>query len=134
MPAALFGPNTKLIDEFTRRMQPFPWFTRLETPHADDGRLARVTFEFLLDRPDDPWSGAAGEAESRVDRYIIDSCRISEQYSLQRAFKPPWTTEQADGVFEKLLRRYPECYKNTNMYAYELLDLPERTIRYAFFE
>jgi hypothetical protein len=134
MRASLFGPNTKLIDEFMRRMETFPWFTRIETPHPKDGSLTRVKLEFLLDQPDDPWSGAAGHAESQIDRYIIESSRLSEQYSLQRAFRVPWSTAQADAVLDILLQRHPDCYQDTNLYAYELLDFPERTIRYALFE
>jgi len=49
MPASLFGPNTKLIAEFTHRLELFPWFTRIETPYPDDTGLMRVTLEFLLD-------------------------------------------------------------------------------------
>src|SRR5881392_3312397 len=105
MPASLFGPNTKLIDEFMRRLDLFPWFTRIETPHQDDGKLARVTLEFLLDQPTDPWSGAAGEAVSLIDRHIMESSRLSEQYSLQRAFRAPWSTSQADAVLDILLHR-----------------------------
>src|SRR5581483_8961009 len=134
MPASLFGPNTKLIDEFMRRMETFPWFTRIETPHPKDDSLTRVKLEFLLDQPADPWSGAAGDAEAQIDRYIIESSRLSEQYSLQRAFRVPWSTAQADAVFDILLQRHPDCYRGTNSYAYELLDLPERTVRYALFE
>jgi hypothetical protein len=134
MPASLFGPNTKLIDGFTRRLELFPWFARIETPHPDDSGLTRVTLEFLLDQPADPWSGARGEAESCIDRHIIESSRLSEQYSLQRAFRAPWSTSQADAVLDVLLHRYPDTYKGTDSYAYELLDFPERTIRYALFE
>ncbi|HEX5222248.1 MAG TPA: hypothetical protein VFZ59_22025 [Verrucomicrobiae bacterium] len=134
MSASLFGPNTKLIDEFTRRLDSFPWFTRIETPRPDDSGLTRVTLEFLLDQPVDPWNGAMGDAELRIDRQIIESCRLSEQYALQRAFREPWSTSQADAVLDVLLHRYPGNYKSTDSYAYELLDFPERTIRYALFE
>ena len=131
---ALFGPNTKQIDELTRQLESFPWFTRIETPHVNDGALMRVTLEFLLDQPADPWSGTAGAAELRVDRYIIDSARLSEQHSLQRAFKAPWGTAQVNTVLERLLHRYPDYYKDTDSYAYELLDFPERVVRYMLFE
>src|ERR1041385_4945340 len=134
MPAALFGPNTKQIDDLMRHLESLPWFSRIETPHSQDDRVVRVTLEFLLDSPADPWSGSAGDAEARIDRHIFDSSRVSEQYSLQRAFRAPWSSKQADAVLDILLRRYPDCYKNTESYAYELLVFPENMIRYALYE
>jgi hypothetical protein len=38
MPAALFGPNTKLIDDLMRHLGSLPWFSRIETPHPEDDR------------------------------------------------------------------------------------------------
>jgi hypothetical protein len=134
MPASLFGPNTKLIAEFTHRLELFPWCTRIETPYPDGTGLMRVTLEFLLDQPADSWSGARGEAESRIDRHIIESSRLSEQYSLRQAFRAPWSASQADAVLDVLRRRHPGSYKSTDSYAYELLDFPERIIRCALFE
>lgn len=134
MASILYGPNTKLIDDLGRRLELFPWFSRIETPHPDDNRLVRVKLEFLLDQPVDPWNGAAAEAENRIDRHIIDSARLSEQYSVQRAFHAPWSVARADAVLEILLKRYHDYYRDTNMYAHELLDFPERIVRYAFFE
>jgi hypothetical protein len=134
MAPILFGPNTNLIDDFGRRLESFPWFSRIETAHAEDNRLARVKLEFLLDQPANPWNGAAVEAETLIDRRIIDSARLSEQYSLQCSFHAPWSTAQADAVLDILWKRYQGYYRETNTYAHELLDFPERTIRYAFFE
>jgi hypothetical protein len=134
MSSQLFGSNTKLIDDYMRHMESFPWFTRIETPHADDTRLVRVRMDFILDHPDDPWSGAAVDAETQIDRHIIDSSRLSEQYSLQRAFRAPWNNAHVDAILEELLERYQDYYPGTCSYAHEFLDLPERTIRYAFYE
>jgi len=130
----LFGPNTKLIDDFRHRLESLPWFTRIEAPHPADSRLARVTLEFLLDQPVNPWGGSAADAETQIDRHIIDSTRLSEQYSLQRAFHAPWSPSHMDAVLDVLLERYEGYYRETFDYAHELLDFPERTIRYAFFE
>jgi hypothetical protein len=77
MSSQLFGPNTKLLDDFRRYLESFPWFTRIETPHANDSRLARVRLDFILNRPVDPWNGAVVAAETQIDRHIIDSARIS---------------------------------------------------------
>lgn len=134
MSSVLFGPNTKLVDEFVLRLKSLPWFTRIETPHPDDGRLLRVKLEFLLDDPAIPWNGAAAVAETQIDRYIIDSGRLSEQYALQRAFRVPWSASHMEAVLDILLERYEDYYPNTYSYAHELLDFPERTIRYALFE
>src|SRR5690242_13124367 len=130
----LYGPNTKLIDELSRQLQSVPWFTRIETPHPDDSRVLRVTLDFLLDRPVDPWNGAAADAQALTERKIIESSRISEQYLLQKAFHEPWATAQADSVLDILLDRYQGYYKNTHSYAHELLDFPVRTIRCALYE
>jgi hypothetical protein len=131
---SLYGPNTKLIEEVSHRLQSIPWFTRIETPHPDDSRLVRVTLEFLLDQPVDPWNGAAPDAQALTERKIIDSSRVSEQYLLQKAFHEPWTTGQADSVLDVLLHRYQSYYKDTHSYAHELLDFPARTIRCALYE
>ena len=134
MSSQLFGPNTKLIDDFKRHLESFPWFTRIETPHAEDSRLARVKLDFVLDRPTNPWSGASVDAETQIDRHIIDSSRLAEQYSLQRAFHAPWSEAHVDAILDTLLERYQDYYQGSYSYAHELLDLPERTIRYALYE
>jgi hypothetical protein len=134
MSPQLFGPNTKLINDFGRRLESFPWFTCIETPHAEDGRLVRVKLDFILDRPANPWCGASVDAETQIDRRIIDSCRVSEQYSLQRAFRAPWSDKHVEAVLDPLLERYQDYYPGTFSYAHELLEFPQRTIRYAFYE
>ena len=134
MGSTLFGPNTTLIDDFRRRLESWPWFTRIETPHPQDDQLVRVPLKFLLDKPTDPWNGAAGEAEIQIDRRIIDSARVSEQYLVDKAFQAPWRAFYADKVLETLQERYPGYYGDRFRYAEELLDFPERTIRYALFE
>src|SRR5262245_45304709 len=118
MGSSLYGPNTARIDEVSRRLQSMPWFTRIETSHPDDGRLIRVTLEFLLDQPVDPWNGAAADAQALTERKIIDSSRIAEQYLVQKAFHEPWTTAQADSVLDVLLDRYQSYYKHTRSYAH----------------
>jgi hypothetical protein len=89
--AELYGPNTKLINELSLRLQSYPWFTRIETAHPDDGRFVRVKLEYLLEKPVDPWNGAAADAQARTQRQIIESSRISEQHHLQWAFRTPWS-------------------------------------------
>ena len=128
-----FGPNTKLINELSRRLQSFPWFTRIETPHPDDERLVRVKLAFLLEPADDPWNGEADAGEMRTARMIMESSRISEYHQLQSAFRAPWSAAQADAVQDILLERHPD-YKDTYSYGDELLDFPEQTIRGALYE
>src|SRR5262245_36180980 len=106
MNTELYGPNTKLISELSLRLQSFPWFTRIETAHPDDGRLVRVKLEFLLEQPVDPWNEAAADAQAQTERQIIESARISEQHHLQRAFGAPWSVAQADAVLAILQERY----------------------------
>src|ERR1041385_7496355 len=118
MSSQLFGPNTKLIDDFKRHLEWLPWFTRIETPHVEDSHLVRVRLDFFLDRPVDPWSGAAVGAETQIDRNILDSSRLSEQHSLQRAFHAPWTDAHVDTILEALLERYQDYYPGTYSYAH----------------
>jgi len=134
MQEGIFGLNTRLINELSLRLQSFPWFTRIESAHAEDGRLVRVKLEFLLDQPVDPWNGAAADAQMRTERQILESSRVSEQHHLQRAFHAPWSAAQADAVLDILLDRYRDYYKDTYSYAHELLDFPERTVRCALYE
>jgi hypothetical protein len=129
----LYGPNTKLINELTLRLQSFPWFTRIETTHPEDKRLVRVKVELLLDQSD-PWNGAAADAQARTERQILESSRVSEQHHLQRVFHAPWSLAQADAVLDILLERYSGYYKDTDSYAHELLDFPEGAIRCALYE
>ena len=130
----LYGPNTKLINELTLRLQSIPWFTRIETPHPEDGQLVRVKLEFLLNRPVNPWNGVAADAQERAMRQILESSRVSEQHHLQREFHAPWSIAQADAVLDILLERYSGYYKETASYAHELLDFPQRAIRCALYE
>jgi hypothetical protein len=134
MNTGLYGPNSKMINELSLRLQSFRWFTQIETAHPDDGRLVRVKLEYLLEQPVDPWNGAAADAQARTERQIIESSRISEQHHLQRAFRTPWSEAQADAVLAILQQRYTGYFKETYSYADELLDFPERTIRCALYE
>ena len=134
MPEQLYGPNTQLIDDFKRKLESFPWFTQIDKPHPQDGSLARVRLDFILNNPADPWDGVDRVAENQIDRHIIDSSRLAEQYSLQTTFRAPWNTQQVEPVLDALLDRYRGNYPGTYSYAHELLEFPERVVRYAYFE
>ena len=132
-----FGPSSERVIEFIESWSTVEWFGAIETPHPKDPDILRVPLETLLDDSlkriqgnscKDPWQGLLGRAEAAFESVIFENARLGTQDAVKRALDDPIDIEY---LMDLLVDRYPGYYKDSHMYAYELVDPPLRLVRGA---
>ena len=127
-----YGPNHSAVNSFVEGLSIIPWFTALGEPTAEDSVLVRVGLDDVLEihpNQDHMWGNVLHDNELPIDRLILDSCRLGADNALQSAVHI--TGDPVDDFYVGLVQNHPGYYRDSHMYVYELVHLPERLVLYA---
>lgn len=83
-----FGPNTTLVSDCIRRIQAFPWFSRIQQPHLQDNSIGRVPVTWLIEPPERTWRGALAANEVLIEQHLLENGRLGFQVALDRDYRP----------------------------------------------
>ena len=126
------GNNHDAVASFVEELSRIPWYSALGEPTDSDELLVRVSLDDVLalhPHPDQLWGDLLVTHEAPVDRLILSSGRLGADDALQTSVRI--NGDSVSDFFVSLDQAYPDYYKDSYQYAYELIDLPVRLVRYA---
>ena len=124
--------NQDAVVSFVEELPRIPWCSALGEPTDSDELLVRVSLDDVLalhPHPYQLWGDLLVAHEAPVDRLILSSGRLGADDALQSSVRIKG--DSVSDFFVNLAQAYPDYYKDSYQYAYELIDPPVRLVLYA---